>query len=180
MFSQGCSLVASYILYRQIETPHLPLPFKVAIFVCGGLPLPVIEDLGGHVSQEAWDWENRSRNELQQRASSIATLKPGMDRWAPRPGDAAYDQNATINPFNLFGLDFSRMPPNLRINIPTVHIYGIKDPRYPASLQLAQLCDPILKKTFDHGGGHDIPRGKEVSESIAALVEWSAMTTHMG
>lgn len=178
MFSQGCAVMASFLLYHQAETPHLPLPFKVAIFICGGVPLQIVEDLGGEISQEAWDGDNHSRNELQQKASSIATVQPGVDRWA-RPGKLAFDPTASINPANVFGLDFSRIPADLRINIPTVHVYGIKDPRYPASLQLSQFCQPAFRKTYDHGGGHDIPRGKVVSESIAELVEWSATMADM-
>ncbi|MCJ1464789.1 hypothetical protein MMC07_003402 [Pseudocyphellaria aurata] len=178
MFSQGCAVVASFLLYHQAETPHLPLPFKVAIFICGGVPLQIIEELGGEISQQARDVDDRSRNELQQKAASIATVQPGVDRWA-RPGNLAFDPTASINPANVFGLDFSRIPADLRIKIPTVHVYGIKDPRYPASVQLSQFCQPTLRKTYDHGGGHDIPRGKVVSESIAELVEWSATMANM-
>lgn len=60
----------------------------------------------------------------------------------------------------------------LRISIPTVHVCGRKDPRRPASLQLAALCDAKQRKFYDHGGGHEIPRRSEVSRKLAKLMQW--------
>jgi hypothetical protein len=58
------------------------------------------------------------------------------------------------------------------MDIPTVHIYGIKDPRYPASIQLAHFSNENNRKVFDHKGGHEIPRTTIVSQTIAGMVEW--------
>ncbi|KAL8723284.1 MAG: hypothetical protein Q9225_000406 [Loekoesia sp. 1 TL-2023] len=173
-FSQGCSLIASFCLYHQAETPNQPLPFGVAIFICGGVPLQVLEDVGIEVSKEAWDMNNKSSKALAEQASSDAILKSGLNRWITADGVIA-NGDALQDPKNVFGLDFTRIPQHLRIKVPTVHIYGNKDPRCPASLQLAQFSDPSLRKTYDHGGGHDVPRKSDVSESIAQLVEWSAL-----
>lgn len=74
---------------------------------------------------------------------------------------------------DVYGLDFSSFPANLKIKIPTVHIYGAKDPKYVASVQLVHSCEKN-RRTFDHGGGHDVPKGTGVSERIAELVEWAA------
>jgi Serine hydrolase (FSH1) len=171
MFSQGCALVASFLLYHQAETPHLPPPFKVAVFICGGVPLQVLEDLGVPVSQEAHDWDTRSRQRLAEKTEMISTMKPGDMRWE---SSADIDPSTPLDPTNVFGLDITKVPANLRIKIPTVHIYGFKDPRYTAGVQLAQLCDPAVRRCYDHGGGHDIPRGHEVSEMIAGLLRWGA------
>ncbi|KAI9810457.1 MAG: hypothetical protein M1827_006233 [Pycnora praestabilis] len=171
LFSQGCSLIASFLLYHRAEKGHLPPPFKVAVFICGGLPLGVVEDIGVHVSPEARDWDDRSKKGLAQQASSAAILERGVQRWTNTNN---IDPSAPIDPSNVFGLDLSHIPSKLLINIPTVHIYGSKDPRYPASIQLSLFCEPAKRKTFDHKGGHDIPRTTGVSDSIAELVEWSA------
>ncbi|KAL8724510.1 MAG: hypothetical protein Q9166_007911 [cf. Caloplaca sp. 2 TL-2023] len=180
-FSQGCSLIASFCLYHQAETPDHPLPFKTAIFICGGVPLQVLEELGIDVSQEARDMNEKSAKALAEQASTDAILKSGLNRWVNADGVIPSDgQDAPLNPTNVFGLDFTKMPAHLRIKIPTVHIYGNKDPRCPASLQLAQFSDPTLRKTYDHGGGHDVPRKSDVSESIAQLVEWSAVASRVG
>ncbi|KAI4180006.1 MAG: hypothetical protein L6R41_007515 [Letrouitia leprolyta] len=185
-FSQGCSLIASFILYHQAETPDQPLPFKCAIFICGGVPLQVVEDLGIEVSEEAWSMNEKSSAALAEQASSESILKSGVKRWGNNNAEGVIAQNnnddndgrdvlSSLNPENVFGLDFSRMPKHVRLPLPTVHVYGNLDPRCPASLQLAMFSDPSWRKTYDHGGGHDVPRKSDVSESIAQLVEWSAL-----
>lgn len=201
-FSQGCAVIASYIMYRQKEKDKdRGLPFKVAIFICGGLPLGVVENLGGEVGKECWEWDERSCKDLHTLAGGLVNLKPGMDPWALHRhngrivdvhqegggsgddggwGPAAEkdgDDNADIR----YGLDFSKIPPSLAIRIPTVHIYGVKDPRAKASLLLSEFCDGEngRKKIFGHPGGHEIPRHRNVSEEIAELVEWIAMVGDM-
>lgn len=58
-----------------------------------------------------------------------------------------------------------------RIEIPTAHIYGRHDPYFSQSLELVNMCQSDLAMTFDHGGGHDIPRSAEVNEAIAGVIE---------
>lgn len=178
LFSQGCSLISSFLMYHQAETPHLPLPFKVAIFICGGVPLSVVEDLGVRVSAEAHKLDARTRKQLKQRASAVATAAPRTDYWIDID-ERQFDPSAPIDPSDVFGLDFTKIKKPL-ISIPTVHIYGGKDPRFPASVQLSHFCEPSMRRTYDHGGGHDIPRTKDVSDTIAGLVRWSAFMSDSG
>ncbi|ERF76433.1 hypothetical protein EPUS_07313 [Endocarpon pusillum Z07020] len=178
LFSQGCSVIASFLLYHQATNPTSPPPFKVAIFICGGIPLSILEDLGAKVSQEAHDWDQKTRVLLREKTTDAAAiLSHGHDRWGSSAKDdtAEEDPGAKImnNPQDVFGLDTTQFSEHSKIRIPTVHIYGSKDPRRPASLQLACLCRAEVRKIYDHGGGHDIPRRKEVSEAIAGLVRWS-------
>ncbi|KAL8951520.1 MAG: hypothetical protein Q9222_002511 [Ikaeria aurantiellina] len=179
-FSQGCSLIASYILYRQREGK--PLPFKCAVFICGGVPLQVLEDLGVEVGEKAWEMNRNSAAALAEQASNDAIMKSGANRWSNVNhknhggvnGDFTSD-TPVEDASDVFGLDFTRGPLSgeVKIRMPTVHVYGNKDPRCPASLQLAELCEKKWRRVFDHGGGHDVPRKTEVSEGIAQLVEWS-------
>lgn len=174
LFSQGCGLIASFLLYHQAANPGTPAPFKVAVFICGGLALHVLEDLGVEVGQEAHDWDHQTRIQLQKKNNALTVLSLGKDRWgSAMEGDLTFDSSMQVDLQNVFGLNISLLPANLRIRIPNVHIYGSRDPRFPASLQLAHLCDGEVRKVYDHGGGHDIPRSKEVSETIAGLVRWS-------
>jgi hypothetical protein len=177
-FSQGCSVIGSFLLYHAAERPKEPLPFKVAIFICGGMPLPVLEDLGIYVGAEAREWDELSKWELHEKASATVRKEPGFDRW----GSSKFDSEAAIDRSNVFGINFkSGVPEELRINIPTVHIYGCRDPRFPSSRQLEHFCeDGAKRKSYDHSGGHDIPRSSEVSERIAGLVEWCAGVVGMG
>ncbi|KAL2023971.1 hypothetical protein VTK56DRAFT_206 [Thermocarpiscus australiensis] len=174
-FSQGCSLVSSFLLYHARETPDEPLPFKAAVFICGGLPLGVLEDLGLPVSQRAHDVNEQTVKLMKERAGALTELAKNLDQI--RPGVGLWDDTAGLlhdpakmpDESDVFGLDFTAMPQDARIKIPTVHIYGAKDPRWPASMQLAYFCDN--RKMYDHGGGHDIPRSTEVSNKIAQLLE---------
>jgi hypothetical protein len=173
-FSQGCSLVGSYLLYHARETPDEPLPFKAAVFVCGGMPLHVLEDLGVDVPARAKAVNDMTSKLMRQKASALADMAANPERiqlgvglWDD-VGGLLHDPKKMPEEKDVFGLDFTTMAEDLRITIPTVHIYGAKDPRWPASVQLAYFCDK--KKLYDHRGGHDIPRTTEVSETIARLV----------
>ncbi|BDD57769.1 hypothetical protein MPDQ_006785 [Monascus purpureus] len=162
MFSQGCSLGASAFLLHQAETPHLPPPFKAAIFICGGAPLPTLESLGFEIPQSVWDRERASRKELAEQADSAAILARGAARWAGTDDSSVISEEETRK----------EIQGPYKIPVPTVHIYGSKDPRYVAGIHLSGLCDASKRKTYNHGGGHDIPRKTDVSQTIADLVRW--------
>lgn len=174
-FSQGCSLIGSFLLYHYRETPDEPLPFKAAIFICGGLPLPVLDDLGLPLSQRVYEINDETVRLLKKRAGALTDLannldsiQPGKGLWDDTKG-LLHDPDVIPDESDVFGLDFTIMPKNVFIQIPTLHIYGAKDPRWPASLQLAHFC--ARRKMYDHRGGHDIPRSTDVSKSIATLIE---------
>lgn len=57
-----------------------------------------------------------------------------------------------------------------RIDIPTAHIYGSKDPYYRQSLGLTKLCNPQWASTYEHGEGHIVPRSKSVNAKIATTI----------
>ena len=180
-FSQGCSLVSSLLLYHAAETPSAPLPFKTAIFICGGLPLTVLDDLGLPISLRAWDISNHTGRlllstaaNLHAKAADLSSIKPGVSLWDEVPAeDLDHDPSKAPSSSDVYGLDFNSFPEDLKIKIPTVHVCGAKDPKYVASVQLVHFCEET-RRTFDHGGGHDVPRLPGVSERIAELVEWAA------
>ncbi|KAI1094618.1 serine hydrolase FSH [Rostrohypoxylon terebratum] len=60
---------------------------------------------------------------------------------------------------------------NKRIKIPTVHIYGRKDPAYQESLNLKDMCDPRMRLEYAHSSGHDIPRGIAVTKDMARVIQ---------
>ncbi|CAG8022116.1 unnamed protein product [Penicillium salamii] len=163
MFSQGCVLGSSALLVHQEETPHLPPPFKSAIFVCGGPSATVLEEMGFHVSAEARERDIASRKALALQAGSSAVLARGSDRWTGLPS-----LNSGLSDDQLR----EEITSPYRIDIPTVHIYGSKDPRYASGVHLSGICDPAKRRTFNHEGGHEIPRTAAVSNSIAGLFKW--------
>lgn len=57
-----------------------------------------------------------------------------------------------------------------RIKIPTVHIYGRNDEMYSESLNLRDMCVPAGRIEFDHGAGHEIPRGVGVTAQMVRAI----------
>ena len=164
MFSQGCWLGSSALLFHQEETPHLPPPFKAAIFICGGPSFDVLEELGFHVSAKAYEQDAASRLALDSQADSSAIKAHGTGRWT---GLSSLDTDVSLEELQ------KEISGPFRISIPTVHIYGSKDPRYASGVQLAGLCDPEKRRDFNHGGGHEIPRTNFVSRTIAESIRWA-------
>jgi hypothetical protein len=164
MFSQGCTLGSSTLLHHNKESPTSPPPFKFAIFICGGPSLKELDQrLDFTVLPEAWQLDEVSRTALQQRAVTAAILAQGGDRW----------QNDVRDLTTLSDEELARqITGRYQIDIPTVHIVGAKDPRYFAGLQLFNLSHPDVRKTFDHDGGHEIPRNERTSTTIASLIRW--------
>ncbi|KAK7982031.1 hypothetical protein PG988_004269 [Apiospora saccharicola] len=160
MFSQGCALVSSYMLYQQCS------PCSSA----GGIPITALKDLGVHVSKEVEELDHRTKNQLLEKTTAEVT----RDRWQ-LTDYASVVRRAQFDSDDCFGLNLNKIPAELKIRIPTVHVFGEKDPRLPASIQLAGLCDPYIRKVYNHGGGHEIPRAKGVSEELAQLLQWCAI-----
>ena len=132
----------------------------------------MVADLGVPVPQAARDLDDRSRDALFEKAASVESAKPGDDYWAR---GMVFDPSLPVSRDDVYGLDFTRVPGRLLIKIPTVHVWGSKDPRYPSSVQLSHFCEGSLRKTLDHGSGHDIPRTRDCSESVAEAIEWVGM-----
>ncbi|RDW58261.1 hypothetical protein BP6252_13672 [Coleophoma cylindrospora] len=180
-FSQGCSLASSFLIAYRSDNPHTAPPFKAAIFICGGIPVDVLSSYGIDVTQEALDWDRSSKIDLMNQASSEAILRDGKNRWGPRFSsydnlETAYSQEGINSSKStmVFGIDVAKIPKEMKIPIPTVHIFGSRDPRFPASLTLAQFCDERLRRLFDHGGGHEVPRTTNCSTALADSVQWCA------
>ncbi|KAJ9154792.1 Family of serine hydrolases 1 [Pleurostoma richardsiae] len=174
-FSQGCSLIGSYLLYHARETPDAPPPFSFAVFICGGLPFPVLEDLGLPISRRAHEINERTGKimrakaaVLYEKAAAPDQIQKGVGLW-DNTTDLVHNPGDLPDPTDVFGLDFSAFPADVRIGIPTLNVYGAKDPRWPSSIQLAYFCDDRMM--YDHGGGHDVPRSSEVSVKIAEMLK---------
>jgi len=169
-FSQGGALIGSLLLSHFINTPYKPSPFKLAIFICSGLPLAALDELGLPVGQKARDIDESSKRALSSQASSASILAQGAERWTGIESAAMID--GEVPETDVYGLDFTQYPKEWRIRIPTVHVYGKKDPRGPASIQLAWFCEEGKRRVYDHGAGHEVPRRREVTAAIAEAVEW--------
>ncbi|KAL3420254.1 hypothetical protein PVAG01_08753 [Phlyctema vagabunda] len=171
-FSQGSALLASFLLYaKQQSSSDASLPFKTAVFICGGIPIPIMQDIGIYVPQKALDIDRAS-----QRNHNAYEEKTNMKkRWETRNRTSGDFQPTFLNdPQDIYGINFTLVPKRSLISIPTVHIYGAMDPRFHTSMQLAYFCEPRLRMMFDHEGGRDVPESESVSERIAYLVRWAS------
>ncbi|KAL5342755.1 serine hydrolase FSH [Aspergillus crustosus] len=181
-FSQGCSLVASMSLYDAFDRQEHnqndadTLPFKAAIFICGGIPLYALEDMAIPLLPHAHTINTTTglllsgtAGKLSTFAANTALITRGASLWDGNERSLVHDPTQRPERSDVFGLDFTSFPEWARISIPTVHVYGGRDPRWPAGIQLAEFCADRVE--FDHGGGHDIPRTSEVSEKIAEMVK---------
>lgn len=191
-FSQGCSLVATMALYCAFDGRYGDgryghgngdgdghgFPFRAAVFICGGVPLYALRDMGLDVSDRAEEINketgallNGTAGKLSTFAADTTLIKRGVGLWDGNGAALVHDPDPGMRPRreDVFGLDFTVFPEWATIQIPTVHVYGCKDPRWPAGIQLAEFCPDRVE--FDHGGGHDIPRLSGVSERIAELVK---------
>ncbi|KAL4997411.1 serine hydrolase FSH [Aspergillus recurvatus] len=184
-FSQGCSLIASMALYHAYDRSERgadgvggELPFKAAIFICGGIPLYALQDMGLPVSEMAENISkatgqllNSTATKLSTFASNTSLIERGVGLWDNNvtSNTLVHDPSSRPSRDDIFGLDFTFFPAWAKIDIPTVHVYGAKDPRWPAGIQLAEFCTDRVE--FDHGGGHDIPRWSMVSERIGEMVQ---------
>ena len=146
------------------------------------MPLTVVSDLGLPVSAEAWEINNRTSRELSEKSGAMGANLEAITNGSRPQSQGLWDNpdalgHGSFKGFpadrtNVFGLDYTKFPDEMRIGIPTAHVYGRKDPSYPSSMQLAHFCDEGKRNVLDHGGGHDIPRTMVVTERIVELVRW--------
>ncbi|KAI0873149.1 serine hydrolase FSH [Hypoxylon argillaceum] len=158
-FSQGAMLVSSYLLYRQWYSHEHDPPFRFATFISGGISLAVLKDLGAPISGVA----ERIVEETELRRQG---------NLGPSPSHISLARQAMFNSDDCFGLNLNKVPLELKIRIPTAHVWGSKDPSFPTSTHLAGLCDPYIRKIYIHGSGHEVPQGIEDTQELGQLVLW--------
>ncbi|KAI0430380.1 serine hydrolase FSH [Xylaria sp. FL1042] len=158
-FSQGATLVSSHLLYRQWYNYDDTTPFKFAIFISGSLSLVVLKDLGVPVPVAA------------ERVVEETELRRQAD-LGPFSPHVSLARQAIFNSDDCFGLNLNRVPLELKIRIPTIHIWGVDDPGFPTSVHLAGLCDPYIRKIYTHGGAHEIPQETGDIQELGQLFLW--------
>ncbi|OTA90458.1 hypothetical protein M434DRAFT_397990 [Hypoxylon sp. CO27-5] len=173
-FSKSSSIVVALLLYHARDVANgsqKPLPFKSAVFINGNLECSVLEDLGLPVTKEAKDTQAKVEEMVKAKVDAMSNLASSLVKPSGLWDDTSqllHDPDSLPPPSNCFGLDFTSFPPESFINIPTVHMYGGKDPIFTSSIQLAYLCDPKKRVMYDHEGGHDVPRTPDVVADMAA------------
>ncbi|KAF9892281.1 hypothetical protein FE257_002058 [Aspergillus nanangensis] len=162
-FSQGGTLIASDLLLHQAKTLPAPPPFKAAIFFSAGPPLTIMDSLGFDVPEDSWQRDRVSR--LQLAAQGTGSRGSGQGRrHDPWVGPSLRDNEITEQELH----DDIAGP--YCISIPTVHFYGVQDPRLEVAVELAGLCEAAKRRTYTHSGGHEVPFNAVSCKEAADLV----------
>ncbi|KAL8646919.1 MAG: hypothetical protein Q9226_006657 [Calogaya cf. arnoldii] len=182
----GAMILASLLLHRTHSTPHLPAPFRAAIFMNGYMPWSASADLGKDVTSFVLaqqeipctliEAERLLRGSEEQRAlhsdgvhavtneQDRSLLPPMLQSLHPRiPSSTAASgmQSDTQTCNDTTTYRSHRFFPELdqvRISIPTAHILGTQDSVFESGLRMTAMCEGRVMKVFKHGGGHEIPR----------------------
>ncbi len=174
-------IIGSLILRYAHETPHLPQPFRSAIFMNCSMPWSATTDLGKDVtplviqhqyipctSAEAdralaLEYERNPNKENMLKDERHANwgdgdLIPPMLKQSYHNVFAQELEKGTVRTYSDFVAH--RMFPEVdkvRVPIPTGHILGERDPLKELGTTMCEMCDPRLMLTYKHGFGHEIP-----------------------
>ncbi|KAJ5948193.1 hypothetical protein N7466_001208 [Penicillium verhagenii] len=176
-FSKASAVVMAMLMDETLVDSELReriTPGSI-IFINGSIEYPFLEELGMPISAKARQIKYKTEQLVKQRTDGVAKLARTLVK--PGVGGGLWDDTSKLmhNPkrlppvFDCFGLDFTFLPQNALLSIPSVHIVGAKDPIWPSGVQLAYLCDPAKRQFYDHQGGHDLPRTPQVGGDIAAI-----------
>ena len=160
---QGAALAASMILHHELSRPSQPPLFDVAIFISSPLPFSYSLDYG---------IDTRNYFGIKQSAPS----RPGCCTTVPKH---LYTPTAYLNSgqelangtreSEIFYQMFHPSDSDIRISIPTAHIYGRKDIWRLHSRDVEELSRSEQACVFVHDYGHEIPR--QYSEEICDTIE---------
>ncbi|KAF9893166.1 hypothetical protein FE257_012579 [Aspergillus nanangensis] len=180
-FSQGASVIMSYLLQRRAVESDQPLPVRFAVFCSSTVPLAshagYCRDVLGSLSAED---ERRIRScqddaitQLPHRSSlAISVLNASVDATV----------NVTRHPRAFFlNRPLAEVPcvlhPDLfdsRLSIPTLHVRSTND--FPGledcSAFMQAFCDSQKTRSCNHTAGHDIPRSMLEARQMLLGMEW--------
>jgi pimeloyl-ACP methyl ester carboxylesterase len=159
-FSQGAAVAASILLHAELEG-EAPM-FKAAIFI--GSPVPFAR-----------------RTEVGIDARKYFGVSDGRPNEHGRPTmvpahlvtDPAYLRNpAQLEDMSIDRVQYQMFHPtvdDIRIRVPTGHVFGRRDKWYLHSKDLVGLCHEDKRIIFEHDGGHEVPRAH--TEELCDLIE---------
>ena len=189
-------IIGSLILRYAHETPHMPQPFRSAIFMNCSMPWSATKDLGKDVTPLvlqhlyvpctlaevdkvlAQEYERNPTMEdmLQDERStnwSDGDLIPPMMRHAYKNIHAQDVEKGVDRRYNDYMAH--RMFPEVdtvRVPIPTGHILGEQDPLKELGTTMCAMCDPSVMLTYQHRFGHEIPsRSPRDIQRIKEVIE---------
>ncbi|KAF6807782.1 hypothetical protein CSOJ01_07984 [Colletotrichum sojae] len=185
---QGAAVAVSMILHHQLEHPSSAPLFRFAIFI--GSPLPFSHSLMHGIDTRSYfgvpygldcrlfDKYKRPNKVPGYLITPDRYLKDDSDDEGTVSSSSTDEEESPIaTPLEtpspagegVFYQMFHSTADEVRMNIPTVHIFGRKDPWYLHSKDVLQLACPENASVLEHCYGHEVPR--HLSEEICDLIE---------
>lgn len=170
-FSQGGSLAALLLLIHQELNPgYSNWPFKMALFTSTFLPY--------RLDSGVITWDLTENDQLQ------ATYQPGAFDASEGRKDIDWTQDPrTILDWGLMRrvqeqfdfparllLKYRPQDISEKIDLPSVHVRGLKDPYFFVDDGVSELFDPNTTSKMTHRGGHDFPGYPDEIVHLAELI----------
>ncbi|KAL9932125.1 hypothetical protein V8E36_008897 [Tilletia maclaganii] len=162
-FSQGAALSAAVLAWQR-DNEHL---FDFGILMCGGCPT----ELG---SNSKWTSRRGSADSTVSGStpalSRISTSESSTPSLSPSPSQlnisllgGALQPLAPISPLRTY-----------KLQVPTAHFIGKRDPIYESSLDLFFSADPESSTLWEFDDGHTIPRTSAATAEMADHIRRAA------
>ena len=169
------------MLRHAHENPHLPPPFRAAIFQNGAMPWSATPDLGKDVTPLVIQHryvpctlaeadralaDEHAKNPTQ--ASTMADerkIKWEDSELIPPMMRVTYHKIVALDAEKDVKREYDdfrsrRMFPEVdkvRVGVPSAHILGKKDWQFELGAMMGGFCDPEVRLMYKHGFGHEIP-----------------------
>ena len=154
------------ILHHQIDNALGPPLFRFAVFIGGTSPFSRSPEIGWDVTEQYGHIDLKRYLYEQAVVSSKADFLPQSD---------SSDEDTPDDSCRIFVPTIVQPYTNIdRIQIPTAHVYGAKDPWKNQTLQLVDLCEPELRDIIEHTDGHEIPLQPDLGQKISAMIKSTA------
>jgi len=165
-------------LRHQIEKPFAAPLFRFAVFLCATLPSSWSSEYGVDIAA-LFEGINERSDKKAYTLTDEANIPPkNKNRSDLNKEDVevalVLAENERLKGITKEKLGFTRLHPDhdtVRIQIPTAHVMGKLDPYRIQSYKLKDLCCANLVTTYEHLGGHEIPRMEDSSMKIKNLIE---------
>ncbi|KAL8699911.1 MAG: hypothetical protein Q9201_005738 [Fulgogasparrea decipioides] len=206
-FSAGATIIGSLLLRYAHETPHLPPPFRAAIFMNSQMPWSATEDLGKDVGPLAIRLQSIPPTEAEADraiARELEKHKSKEDMLDDAARGAHWEDGGLIAPMmrhaykNTHAQDLEkgvshhkysdyrahRIFPEVdkvRVTVPTGHILAERDPLRELGEGMMKMCEPSLRLSFKHGFGHEIPPARSTRDlvKIKEVIEKTVMRSEL-
>lgn len=157
------------LLHHERDHPFTAPPFRFGVILAGTLPFSHDIDFGHDVSTYF------SNTDLKQylEAQTLPEILKQNRRRSIQDLDSQVTQDDNQQPSQICRM-FWPSPKITPVQVPSVHVYGVKDGWFEQSLELAGLYESRDRSTLQHDGGHHIPSSPDTMRQLCKMIEVAA------